>query len=143
MGKKYSTKTVGSELFVAAPGMTDDPELARILDEAPTRPLSASLEDLIKPFVVRLVARALHHEAEEYRLQECSGRRTEDGNLAVVRNGYHREREFLTGVGSLPVRVPRLWALDGKPLSYFKPFKNGLPMPDENRTESVQDAQAA
>jgi len=25
----------------------------------------------------------------------------------------------------------------------FKPFKNGLPMPDENRTESVQGAQAA
>jgi len=25
----------------------------------------------------------------------------------------------------------------------FKPFKNGLPMPDENQPESVQDAQAA
>jgi len=119
MGKKYSTKTDGSEMFVAvSPGMTDDPEVARILEEAPGRPLSASLEDLIKPYVVRLVARALHHEAEEYRLRECSGRRTEDGNMAVVRNGYHREREFLTGVVPVPVRVPRLRALDGKPLSY-------------------------
>jgi len=37
----------------------------------------------------------------------------------VVRNSYQREREFLTGVGPVPVRVPRLRALDGKPLSYY------------------------
>jgi len=89
--------------------MTDDPELARILEEAPTRPLSASLQDLIKPFAVRLVAHALHHEAEEYRLQECSGRRTEDGKLEssdVVDRTEGSTNELTIGVPR--VRLGRL-----------------------------------
>ncbi len=120
MGNKYSTKSDGSELFVAAaPGMTDDPALARILEEAPLRPLRASLEEMLKRYAVQLVARLLHHEAAEYRRQECADRKAEDGNAALVRNGHRREREFLTGYGPVPVRVPRLRALDGKPLSCY------------------------
>jgi len=60
MGKKYSAKSDGSELFVAAaPDMTDDPALARVIEEVPSRPLADSQEK-------------------------------EDGNAAAVRNGHHR-----------------------------------------------------
>jgi len=90
-----------------------------IIEEAPSRQLSASLEEMLKRYAVQLVARLLHHEAEEYRRVECADRKTEDGTAAVVRNGYHWEREFLTGYGPSQVRVPRLRALDGKPLSCY------------------------
>jgi len=103
----------------AAPGMMDAPALTRIIEEAPSRPLSASLEEMLNRYAVQLEARLLNHEVEEYRRQECADRKTEDGNAAAVRNGYHREREFLTGYGPLPVRVPRLRAPDGKPLSCY------------------------
>jgi len=36
----------------AAPGMMDAPALARILEEAPSRPLSASLEEMLKRYAV-------------------------------------------------------------------------------------------
>jgi len=89
MGKKYSAKSDGSDLFVdAAPSMVDDPALARILEATPTRPLSTSLKEVIKPHVVRRLAHLLYHEAEEHRLQECSDRRAEDDNAAAARKGY-------------------------------------------------------
>jgi len=56
MGKKCSTKPDGSEIFVAAsPGMTDDPAPAQIIEDAPLRPLSALLEEMLKRYAVQLV----------------------------------------------------------------------------------------
>ena len=37
-----------------------------------------------------------------------------DGCRAVVRNGYQPEREVLTGVGPLPVKVPKTRDRSGK-----------------------------
>ncbi len=33
---------------------------------------------------------------------------TDDGRASVVRNGYHPEREILTGIGSVPVKIPKV-----------------------------------
>jgi len=90
--------------------MIGDSVLARILEEMSSWPPSASLEELLKPFAVQLVTRLPHREAVGYRRQECSDRRTEDGYAAAVSYCHHQEREFLTGAGPLPVRVPRLRA---------------------------------
>jgi len=87
-GKKYSTKSDRSEILVtAAPDATDDPALARIIEEAPSRPLPASLEEMLKRYAVHLVARLLHHQAEEYRRQECADHKAGDGKAVAVRNG--------------------------------------------------------
>jgi len=53
-----------------------------------------------------------------------------------VRNGHHRERKFLMGFGPLPVRVPRLRAPDGKPLSYCW----ALVLRYVRRSERLEDA---
>ena len=54
----------------------------------------------------RLVAQAVQAEFEEF-LARFSGDRVEDGRAAVVRNGFQPERELLTGLGSVSVRIPK------------------------------------
>ena len=41
-------------------------------------------------------------------LSEHAGRKLRDGRSVVVRNGYQPERDILTGVGSVPVRIPKV-----------------------------------
>ena len=63
------------------------------------------LTEVVRAGARRMLFEALVSEVERY----CSGfdDRTEDGRRAVVRNGYQPEREVLTGVGSVPVKVPK------------------------------------
>ncbi len=51
-----------------------------------------------------MLRQALEIEIEEY-LQKHS-HTDENGHRLVVRNGYHPEREILTGIGPMTVRVP-------------------------------------
>ena len=45
-------------------------------------------------------------------------RRLSDGRSAVVRNGYQPEREIVTGIGSVPVRIPWIRSRDGAPVTF-------------------------
>ena len=54
----------------------------------------------------RLVAQAVEAEFEEF-LARFADERAEDGRAAVVRNGFQPEREILTGLGSVGVRIPK------------------------------------
>jgi len=54
----------------------------------------------------RLVAQAVQAEFEEF-LARLSGERLESGRAAVVRNGFQPEREVLTGLGPVSVRIPK------------------------------------
>jgi len=74
--------------------MMGDSLPVRILEEMSSRPLSTSLEELLKPFVVQLATRLLHREAVEYRRQECPERWTEGGYAAAVIYCHHRKREI-------------------------------------------------
>jgi len=43
---------------------------------------------------------------------------TDDGRLALVRNGYLPEREILTGIGPVSVRIPKVRSKAGKALTF-------------------------
>jgi transposase-like protein len=54
----------------------------------------------------RLVAQAVQAEFDDF-LAGVSGARLQDGRAAVVRNGFQPEREVLTGLGPVSVRIPK------------------------------------
>lgn len=64
------------------------------------------LSTVLRDGAQRLVAQAVQAEFEEF-LGRMGGERLEDGRSAVVRNGFQPEREILTGLGPVAVRVPK------------------------------------
>ena len=65
------------------------------------------LRDLLRAGAQRLIHQAVEAELEEL-LARHAGRKDGAGRAAVVRNGYLPEREILTGIGPVPVRVPKV-----------------------------------
>jgi len=69
------------------------------------------------------------------RLADCAGRRSPEGDPAVVRNGHHKERTVLTGAGPVSVRILRIRSRDGKPEKFVsepaEPFCRRTPHMDE------------
>ena len=62
--------------------------------------------------VLRSGARELIQQAVEAELSALlaahAGERTEDGRARIVRHGHLPEREVMTGIGPVPVKVPRI-----------------------------------
>ena len=69
-------------------------------------------------------------------LEQHSDRRTEEGLAGVVRNGYLPERELQTGVGPVKVRIPKVRAKTGKPVT----FHSALVPPYVRKTKSLEAA---
>ena len=93
------------------------------------------LTELIREGASRLIREAVEVELSEL-LESLSGRQDVDGRAAVVRNGYHPEREIQTGVGPVPVRVPKVRSRDGKPVR----FHSALVPPYVRKSASLQAA---
>jgi putative transposase len=55
----------------------------------------------------KLIEQAIHAELAAL-LSAFSGERLEDGRARLVRHGYLPEREVMTGIGPVPVKVPRV-----------------------------------
>lgn len=68
---------------------------------------AAVLEEVIRRGARQLIQRAVEVELDEL-LARYANVRLLDGRRAVVRNGHLPEREVLTAVGSVPVRVPKV-----------------------------------
>lgn len=66
-----------------------------------------SLTELLRNGARRLIQQAIEAELAEM-LAKYEGQTDEQGRRAVVRNGYLPEREILTGVGSVTVKVPKV-----------------------------------
>jgi len=85
-------------------------------------------------------SRELIHQAVEAELSEfmdtVGGRKLEDGRAAVVRNGYQPERAIQTGVGPITVKVPKVRAKDGHPVT----FRSALVPPYVRKTRSLEAA---
>jgi len=64
------------------------------------------LSTMLRDGAQRLVAQAVEAEFEEF-LARFADERAEGGRAAVVRNGFQPEREILTGLGSVGVRIPK------------------------------------
>jgi transposase-like protein len=81
----------------------------------------------------RLVAQAVEAEFADF-LTRVSGERLADGRAAVVRNGFQPEREILTGLGSVSVRVPKARSRVEAPAV----FRSALVPPYVRRAKSVE-----
>jgi len=64
------------------------------------------LSTMLREGAQHLVAQAVQAEFEEF-LGRFAGERFEDGRAVVVRNGFQPEREVLTGLGPVSVRIPK------------------------------------
>jgi len=93
------------------------------------------LTDLIREGACKLIAQGLELEVSEL-LSALSGRQDEAGRAAVVRNGYHPERDIQTGIGPVTVKVPKIRSRDGQPVS----FRSALVPPYVRKTASLEAA---
>jgi transposase-like protein len=82
-----------------------------------------------------LIHQAVEAELAEL-LSEHAHRKTGDGRSTVVRNGYQPERDILTGIGSVPVRIPKVRSKDGAPVT----FHSALVLPYVRKTRSIESA---
>jgi len=71
-----------------------------------------------------------------YLLNSCSGKKTEDGRAAVVKNGFHPEREIQTGVGPVTVKIPKIRSKTGEPVT----FHSALVPPYVRKTKTLEAA---
>ena len=67
----------------------------------------SSLETILREGSRRLLQEALELEVQQY-VERFQQLKSESGQSLVVRNGYHQERELVTGAGKVPVRQPRV-----------------------------------
>ena len=76
----------------------------------------SALETILREGGRRLLQEALELEVEQY-IERFQPLKRESGQGLVVRNGYHQERELVTGAGKVPVRQPRVH--DRRPTEHF------------------------
>lgn len=71
--------------------------------EAPGDPLHEALRSSAKRYLDSVIESELAHFLERFQHLRC-----EDGQQAVVRNGYGPERSLVTGLGPIPLRLPKV-----------------------------------
>ena len=76
----------------------------------------SALETILREGGRRLLQEALELEVQQY-IERFQQLKSESGQGLVVRNGYHQERELVTGAGKVPVRQPRVH--DRRPTEHF------------------------
>jgi putative transposase len=93
------------------------------------------LTELLRAGARQLICRAVEAELQEL-LAKHSQRRTADGKAGVVRNGFLPERGLQTGLGPVKVRIPKVRAKTGAPLT----FRSALAPPYVRKTKSLEAA---
>jgi transposase-like protein len=93
------------------------------------------LTEMLRAGARQLICQAVEAELQEL-LAEHSERRTGDGKAGVVRNGYLPERELQTGLGPVAVRIPKVRAKTGEPVT----FRSALVPPYVRKTKSLEAA---
>ena len=96
---------------------------------------SEILLELCREGARKMIAAALESEVQSC-LESYSDRVLSDGKAAVVRNGYQPERDLQTGVGPVKVKVPKVRARDGEPVS----FRSALVPPYVRKAQSLEAA---
>jgi len=99
----------------------------------PGQQVDDPLTDLIREGARKILAKALGVEVEEL-LSRFSNQQIE-GKKAVIRNGYLPERKIQTGVGDVPVRVPKVRDRSKTGIR----FRSALVPPYLRRTKSVEE----
>ena len=94
-----------------------------------------ALTALLRTGARTLIERAVEAELVEF-MARFEGRRLEDGRAAVVRNGYQPERGIETGIGPVTVKIPKVRATCGEPVT----FRSALVPPYVRKTRSLEGA---
>ncbi len=110
-------------------------EDATIIDFTGRDAVTDPLTDLLRKGARELLQAAVEAERDTF-LAAFSERRTADGRAAVVGSGYHPERAVQTGIGPVTVKVPKVRAKDGKPVT----FRSALVPPYVRKTKSIAAA---
>jgi putative transposase len=97
--------------------------------------VSDALSELLRAGAQQLIEQAVEAELQEY-LSAMGARRDAHGRRAVVRNGHLPEREVLTGIGPVSVRVPKVRDRGGEGAV----FHSKLVPPYVRRARSVEAA---
>ena len=92
-------------------------EDATILDFTGRDGVMDPLTDLLRKGARDLLQAAVEAERDAF-LAEFAERRTAAGRAAVVGSGYHPERAVQTGIGPVKVKVPKVRAKGGKPVTF-------------------------
>ena len=87
-----------------------------IIDYTGRDTVTDPLIDFLRKEARELLQVAVKAERDAF-LGQFAARRTSDGRAAVVRSGYHPERAVQTGIGPVTVKVPKVRAKDGKPVT--------------------------
>lgn len=82
---------------------------------------SDALTELLRAGAQQLVHAAVEAELSEF-ISQFTGRVLDDNRPAVIRNGYHPEREIQTGIGPVTVKIPKVRSRDGDPVSFRSVF---------------------
>jgi len=93
------------------------------------------LTELLRSGARKLIEQAIESELSVL-LDEHADRRTEAGHAGVVRNGYLPEREIQTGIGPVTIKVPKVRAKTGEPVS----FQSALVPPYVRKTKTLEAA---
>ena len=93
------------------------------------------LTEMLRFGAQQLIQQAVEVELQEL-LAEHRARRTAEGNTGVVRNGHLPERELQTGIGPVTVKIPKVRAKSGEPVT----FRSALVPPYVRKTQSLEAA---
>ena len=94
-----------------------------------------ALTELLRDGAQRLIRQAVEAELQEF-LAVHADRHDEQGRCAVVRNGRLPEREVLTGIGPVKVRVPKVRSRTEESVV----FRSSLVPPYVRKAKSVEAA---
>ena len=79
--------------------------------------ISDPLTELLRTGARKLIEAAIQAELAEF-LKQFEMKVTPEGKRGVIRNGYQPEREILTGIGAVSVRIPKVRSRTGEPVTF-------------------------
>ncbi len=94
------------------------------------------LTDILRSGAQRLIQQAVEVELSVL-LEAHASDKTDDGRARLVRHGHLREREVITGIGALPVKVPRV--RDRGDAAMKVRFTSTILPPYLRRAKSIED----
>ena len=97
--------------------------------------ISDPLTELLRKGARSLLQSAVEAELEVF-LGQFKGLKTDVGHAAVVRNGHHPERAVQTGIGPVGVKIPKVRAKSGAPVT----FRSALVPPYVRKARSLEAA---
>jgi putative transposase len=94
-----------------------------------------ALTELLRNGARHLIEQAVEAELAEL-LKEYAERRDKTGRVGVVRNGYQPEREILTGIGAVKVKIPKVRSRLEEPVI----FRSSIVPPYIRKSQTLESA---